>query len=139
MFNRSNRQIPILSPRERTLISWSGDFQFRGSKLLMQHILFNLIKNALYAIATARRGEIKIWTEAGDRQNYLYFKDTAKGMSNQQLSRLFNHFYTTTFMGTGIGLSFCKLVMNGFGGNIICEAQEGEHALFILSFPRIVI
>lgn len=129
---------PFLSPAERTLIHWDGDFQFRGSKLLMQHILFNLIKNALYAIATERRGEITIRAEEGEKLNYLYFKDTAKGMSSQQLSRLFNHFYTTTFMGTGIGLSFCKLVMSGFGGSIICEAQEGEYALFILSFPKVV-
>lgn len=126
---------PFKSPREKGLIHWEGDFQFRGSRLLMQHILFNLIKNALYIIATAQRGEITIWTESKDKFNYLYFKDTAKGMSNQQLSRLFNHFYTTTFMGTGLGLSFCKLVMHGFGGNIVCEAEEGKYALFILSFP----
>lgn len=126
---------PFQSPRERTLITWIGDFQFKGSKLLMQHVLFNLIKNALYVIATAQRGEINIWTELGDKFNYLYFKDTAKGMTGQQLSQLFNHFYTTNYLGTGIGLSFCKLVMNGFGGNIICDAVEGEYALFTLSFP----
>ncbi|MCL5272560.1 MAG: HAMP domain-containing histidine kinase [Gammaproteobacteria bacterium] len=133
--NEAISRYPFLSPRERTLITWDGDFQFKGSKLLMQHVLFNLIKNALYVIATAQRGEIQIWTEYNDKFNYLYFKDTAKGMTAQQVSRLFNHFYTTTFMGTGIGLSFCKLVMNGFGGNIICEAEEGQYALFSLSFP----
>ena len=126
---------PFQSPRERTLITWVGDFQFKGSRLLMQHVLFNLIKNALYVIATAQRGEINIWTALGDKFNYLYFKDTAKGMTSQQLSQLFNHFYTTNFLGTGIGLSFCKLVMHGFGGNIICESVEGEYALFTLSFP----
>ena len=128
---------PFKSPRERTLITYVGDFQFKGSKLLMEHVLFNLIKNALYMIATAQQGEISIWTEHGERFNYLYFKDTAKGMNSQQLSRLFNHFYTTTFMGTGIGLSFCKLVMNGLGGNIVCDTKEGEYALFTLSFPVI--
>ena len=126
---------PFQSPRERTLITWVGDFQFKGSRLLMQHVLFNLIKNALYVIATAQRGEINIWTALGDKFNYLYFKDTAKGMTSQQLSQLFNHFYKTNFLGTGIGLSFCKLVMHGFGGNIICESVEGEYALFTLSFP----
>ena len=126
---------PFQSPRERTLITWTGDFQFMGSRLLMQHVLFNLIKNALYVIATAQRGEINIWTESGDKFNYLYFKDTAKGMNSQELSRLFNHFYTTNFLGTGIGLSFCRLVMHRFSGNIICESVEGEYALFTLSFP----
>lgn len=126
---------PFQSSRERILITWIGDFQFFGSRILMQHVLFNLIKNALYVIATAQRGEINIWTELGDKFNYLYFKDTAIGMTSQQLTRLFNHFYTTNFLGTGIGLSFCRLVMQRFGGNIICEAVEGEYSLFTLSFP----
>lgn len=128
---------PFSSATVRSLVTWQGDFQFMGSKLLMQHVLFNLLKNALYAIATAQRGEVTIWTEQGDKYNYLYIKDTAKGMSVLQLSRLFEHFYTTTFMGTGIGLSFCKLVMERFGGDIDCKAQEGDNAYtkFILRFP----
>ena len=128
---------PFQSDTARALVSWQGDFQFIGSRLLMQHVLFNLLKNALYAIATAQKGEITIWTEHKDKYNYLYVQDTAKGMSLVQLSRLFEHFYTTTFMGTGIGLSFCKLVMNRFGGDIRCEAQEGVYTKFILSFQLV--
>ncbi|MFV0821911.1 sensor histidine kinase [Legionella micdadei] len=128
---------PFKSVEERALVSWQGDFLFAGSKLLMQHVLFNLLKNALYVIATAQKGEITIWTEKRDKFNTLYFKDSAIGMSSQQLSKLFNHFYTTTFMGTGIGLSFCKLVMNRFGGDIRCDAKEGCYTQFLLSFPAI--
>jgi signal transduction histidine kinase len=128
---------PFKTSQERTLVTWSGDFDFMGSKLLMQHVLFNLIKNALYAIAKSQRGEITIWTKAGEAQNFLYVQDTAKGISPRQLSRLFQHFYTTTFMGTGIGLSFCKLVMNRFGGDITCTSEEGKYTQFILSFPLI--
>lgn len=128
---------PFQSTKERDMVSFRGDFEFRGSKLLMEHVLFNLIKNALYAIATAQKGEISIWVERGDKQNHLYFMDSAKGMSPQQVARLFNHFYTTKFMGTGIGLAFCKLVMSEFGGTIHCEAKEGEYTLFTMSFPMI--
>ena len=128
---------PFKSSEERSLVTWQGDFAFIGSKLLMQHVLFNLLKNALYVIATAQKGEISIWTEQGEKFNTLYFKDSAIGMSSQQLARLFNHFYTTTFMGTGIGLSFCKLVMNRFGGDIRCETQEGSYTQFMLSFPAL--
>ncbi|KTD17562.1 sensor histidine kinase [Legionella jordanis] len=126
---------PFKSQQERSLVEWEGDFNFIGSKLLMQHVLFNLLKNALYVIATAQKGQIKIWTKGGDKFNSLYFRDSAKGMSYQQLSKLFNHFYSTTFMGTGIGLSFCKLVMNRFGGDIRCEAEEGLYTQFTLMFP----
>jgi signal transduction histidine kinase len=126
---------PFQSTQSSSLIRWQGDFKFMGSKLLMQHVLFNLFKNALYVIAKNQRGEITIWTEARHHYNYLFVQDTAKGISPRQLSRLFEHFYTTTFMGTGIGLSFCKLVMNRFGGDISCESIEGEYTKFILKFP----
>ncbi|KTD33311.1 sensor protein LuxN [Legionella nautarum] len=128
---------PFKTSEERSLVTWQGDFAFTGSKLLMQHVLFNLLKNALYVIATAQKGEINIWTEKRDKFNTLYFKDSSIGMSSQQLARIFNHFYTTTFMGTGIGLSFCKLVMNRFGGDIRCDAKEGCYTQFMLSFPAI--
>ena len=134
--NEAIARYPFQPLDAQALVDWQpGDFQFNGSKILMQHVLFNLLKNALYAIATARRGEITIWTESLPQSNYLYVQDTAKGMSSQQLARLFDHFYTTTFMGTGIGLSFCKLVMNRFGGDICCESQDGVYTKFILSFP----
>lgn len=128
---------PFRSLAVRDKVSWEGDFQFMGSRVLMQHVIFNLLKNALYVIAKMQRGKITIWTKSVKKKNYLYVQDTAKGMTQKQLSRLFDHFYTTTFMGTGIGLSFCKLVMNRFGGDIECESKYGEYTLFILSFPLI--
>lgn len=128
---------PFKSAGDRSLISFKGDFNFLGSKLLMQHVIFNLLKNALYAIHTAQKGNIEIWTDEDARFNYLIFKDTAKGIPPKQLARLFDHFYTTTFMGTGIGLSFCKMVLKRFGGEIDCDAQEGEFTRFTLSFPRL--
>lgn len=126
---------PFRSLSARKCVSFEGDFDFWGSKLLMQHVLFNLLKNALYAIDTAQRGEIKIWTESVGNTRVLYVNDTAKGMSRAQLACLFQNFYTTTYMGTGLGLSFCKLVMKRFGGDIRCEAKEGEFTRFILTFP----
>lgn len=133
--NEALSRYPFKSIPERELVSSEGDFIFTGSKLLMQHVLFNLLKNALYVIAKAQKGEIRIWTVAGEKFNTLYFQDTAIGMSVQQCSKLFNHFYTTTFMGTGIGLSFCKLVMNRFGGDIRCVSEEGNYTQFALLFP----
>lgn len=129
---------PFKTEEERALVSWQGDFNFLGSKLLMQHVFFNLLKNAFYAMAAAQKGEISIWVSEGEKVNTLYFKDSATGMSLQQLSQLFNHFYTTTFMGTGIGLSFCKLVMHRFGGDIRCESKEGSYTQFSLSFPKLL-
>ena len=126
---------PFKSDTQRKLVAVQGDFIFMGSRLLMQHVLFNLLKNALYMIESAQKGTITIWAASAAKSNCLYFRDTSKGMTTTQLAQLFNHFYTTTYMGTGLGLSFCKLVMNRFGGDIRCEAKEGEYTQFMLTFP----
>lgn len=127
---------PFKQSQNREIIDCQGDFSFIGSPLLMQHVLFNLMKNAFYAIATAQKGTIHIWTDEDDKYNILHFRDTGKGMEPKQVSKLFEHFYTTTFMGTGIGLSFCKLVMDRFHGCICCDSKLGEYTHFKLYFPK---
>ncbi len=128
-----------LNDDERNMVQYNNevDFKFKGNALLIKHVLFNLLKNALYQIKDAQKGEIMIWSEAGHPYNKLHFKDTGKGISKQMLPFIFERFYTKTKYGTGIGLAFCKMVMEGIGGDIICQSVEGEYAEFILLFPAI--
>lgn len=126
-----------LTKEEKAFITWKDhtDFSFYGRGLLMKHVLFNLLKNALYYVKAANKGHISLWIETTPQGNYLYFKDTGKGMSPSMVDHIFDRFYSHTHHGTGIGLAFCKSVMESFGGNIACESLEGEHTTFILQFP----
>lgn len=123
---------------EKNLVHYNNscDFQFYGDKVLMTHVLFNLFKNALYFIAAAHKGTIEIWCESHKRNNMLYFKDTGMGIRQQDISRLFDKFYSTTRHGSGLGLAFCKRAMRSFGGNISCQSEFGEFTLFKLKFPK---
>lgn len=139
--NEAIHRYPFGSDKQNQLIHWGNesDFEFMGNKTLMVHVLFNLMKNALYYIEAAGKGEIYLSLESSqvDEHNKLHFKDTGKGMPANILSKLFTRFFTTSSKGTGLGLSFCKTVMNSFGGDIICKSLENEYAEFILSFPKI--
>jgi two-component system CAI-1 autoinducer sensor kinase/phosphatase CqsS len=131
---------PFTSERERALIHVvpGADFQFKGSDILLIHVLFNLLKNALYYVAAAGKGEIFIWTEPNSSgPNRLFFMDTGSGIPDSVLPRIFDRFFTSSSAGrgSGIGLSFCKMVMEAFGGDIRCESVHGEFTRFILSFP----
>jgi signal transduction histidine kinase len=130
------------SQQERELVHWSktNDFDFIGHKELIKHVMFNLIKNALYAIASVSKGEIYITVEPekiskGKKTNQLIFKDTGPGISAQSLPHIFDRFYTKTRHGTGIGLAFCQSVIKGFGGEIACTSKPGEHTTFTISLP----
>jgi signal transduction histidine kinase len=126
-----------LTEEERSLIlcQGEGDFLFRGNPLLMRHVFYNLLKNALYYIKEAQKGQIFIVIEPGSQTNKVYFKDTGKGIPSALLPHIFKRFYSKTNYGTGIGLAFCQTVMQGVGGEITCHSVEGEFTEFILSFP----
>lgn len=131
------RRYPFSCEEQVQLIHWNmeNDFNVRGEELLVIHVLFNLLKNALYFIADANKGEIYIWTTLHKNFNALHFKDTSKGISPAIQTHLFERFFSSTHNGTGLGLAFCKMVMQSFGGDISCESIEGEYTEFIMRFP----
>ncbi|HVV69641.1 MAG TPA: HAMP domain-containing sensor histidine kinase [Patescibacteria group bacterium] len=123
---------------EAALIEWDNqhNFSFLGDKVLIEHVLFNLMKNALYYIEAEGKGSISIWCEIQDHYNILYFKDTAKGIPSQALPLVFDRFYTTNINGTGLGLAFCRMVMTNLGGDISCASKLGLYTQFTLRFPK---
>lgn len=116
------------------LSSSKDDIIFTGNNRLFVHVLFNLIKNALYAIKEAGKGEIFIYIDS--EKNLLTFKDTAIGLCPSLAKNLFREFYTTKSDGTGMGLAFCKSVLANFGGEITCFSNKGLFTEFHLHFPR---
>lgn len=124
---------------QRDLVVWdtSYHFMFRGNLLLFVRILFNLVSNALHQIAEKGRGKIYITSQAQGLYNILSFKDTAGGLSDSDLSHLFQGYASTKAGGTGVGLVFCKTVMEAFGGQIYAQRVEGDCIVFNLVFPSI--
>lgn len=123
--------------RELIHVDIQNDFRFNGKETLIIHILFNLLKNSLYFIQKAGKGDIQIWAELGENgENYLHFKDTGQGIPQKNLPHIFDQFFTEdTNHGTGIGLAFSKMVMEAHHGDITCHSEYGQYAEFILNFP----
>ena len=124
---------------QEKLIRWQKDEDFivEGTVELVIHVLFNLIKNALYYIAKASKGEITLWLEKGKDYNSLYFKDTGTGIAKKDLPFIFDRFFSQTRHGAGVGLTFCKMVMELLGGTITCKSVEKKYTQFTLCFPSI--
>jgi PAS domain S-box-containing protein len=133
------KEYPFLRD-ERKLVNWNAksnkDFQYFGKDFFTKHVLFNLIKNAFRAIKEYDQGEIFITLKEGDKFNYLIFKDTGMGISEEHLPNLFQQFNSHMEGGTGLGLSFCKMVMKSYGGDITCRSKEREYTEFKLAFPK---
>jgi signal transduction histidine kinase len=109
-------------------VKLAGDFDFFGDENLMIFVVFNLLKNALYY-----RAKINIWMDCQTRT--LHFKDDGIGIAADQLEFIFDDFFTSNKKGgTGLGLPFCKRVMNSFGGDISVKSQAGKGTEFCLKF-----
>jgi len=113
------------------------DFIYTGDHLFTKHVLFNLIKNALRAIKEVDRGKIYINLSLDRECNRLLFKDTAIGMPAEIRKHLFQSFKSNSRGGTGLGLAFCKMTMESYGGDITCDSKEGEYTEFSLNFPKV--
>ena len=56
-------------------------------------------------------------------------------MPEDQLSKIFNPFYTTKTNGTGLGMGIAKKVMDAHNGRIEVHSQAGSGAEFLISLP----
>ncbi len=133
---------PFVGRYERDLICLSLDrnFTINAPHVLVVHVLFNLFKNGLYYVQKAGKGELTVRLINGrTRASTIIVEDTGTGIEPQNLRRIFDRFYTTTESShaSGIGLSFCKMVMEGLGGSIKCESRLGSYTRLTLTFPRI--
>jgi signal transduction histidine kinase len=122
--------------RARVSVVDLAEFQFYGSDTLLTMVLFNLFKNAIYAIKAAGKGDIVISTILTPTVNSVRFTDTGIGVPAAALTKVFDPFFTTKRSdGSGIGLAFCHRVMASFGGCIRCESVPGKFTTFTLEFP----
>ena len=140
VIDESVSRYPFNNQQERQLITvdTGDDFEIEAPRLLVVHVLFNLIKNGLYYVQRAGRGEILISTRRREKDNQIVVHDTGSGIPAAVRKQIFERFYTTTQtgQGAGIGLSFCNMVMQSIGGAIECDSAEGEYTTFTLTFPH---
>lgn len=127
------------SQRELLHIDVTEDFQFRGSDLLMTHVLFNLLKNGLRAIEARGGTEHRFTIELrrGVHANKVIVTDTGEGIPPEILNYLFIPFVSAQRpgVGTGLGLSFCRMIVEGAGGTIGCRSTLNVGTSFIIELP----
>lgn len=108
---------------------------FDESKI--QQVIFNLVRNAIKFTGEGGKVIIHINKPSADRIR-IKVKDTGVGISAEELENVFNRFYqkpTSHEIGTGIGLSLTKELVNLMQGEISVTSQEGIGSEFIVELP----
>ncbi len=133
---------PYRTSRERCCVSVhiQRDFHFRGAYALFAQVLANLIKNALHALASASTalcpGDLRITVDARRQRGRIVVADDGVGIAGDLQSRIFEPFYSTQAgAGNGLGLSFCRNVVEGAHGRLTVHSQSGMGAVFTIDLP----
>jgi PAS domain S-box-containing protein len=109
-----------------------------GDASTLQQVLLNLVTNAREAMGSG--GEIRIGTgPATERPGWVQvvIADTGPGISPEELSKVFDPFYTTKRSGTGLGLSVSYGIIQDHHGTVDVQSIPGRGTTFVLAFPAI--
>jgi len=107
----------------------------KGNAGKLQQVFLNLVLNARDAMETG--GNLTITSSATDDSARIEVTDTGQGISSENLSRIYDPFFTTKMArkGTGLGLSVTYGIVREHGGSIEVHSEPGAGTLFHLEFP----
>jgi signal transduction histidine kinase len=111
----------------------------RGDELAIRRILENVVGNAADSLDGKQNGAVTITTErAGDAGAPLVrvlVADEGRGMTQAELDRAFDDFYTTKERGTGLGLTIVRRLIQDLGGRLKIETEPGAGTRVIIELP----
>ena len=109
-------------------------FMIEADQDLIHRVLMNLIINSIQAMPGSGRISVNVGEEKGGYT--IEIKDTGSGISDKNIKKIFNPFYTTKEQGSGLGLPIVRKIIEGHGGTINIESAEGVGTSVILHLSR---
>ncbi len=107
----------------------------------IQQALINLLTNAADSIKSKGRIIIESYSEEAPRGNKSYavisITDTGSGILPEDLTKMFNPFFTRKPEGTGLGLPITQRIMHQHSGIIDVESTPGEGSSFYVKLPAL--
>ena len=106
----------------------------------VRRVVQNLIDNSLKY--TARGGKIEVIIDQSDETTLVTVKDTGKGISEEDLPKLFQRFWQAAsggryYASTGLGLYLCRQIVESHEGKIWCESKPGVGSSFFFTLPNV--
>ena len=112
----------------------------KGNHILIESFLRNMITNGVRALDNRVNKEIKISIYRDDNKIKLQVEDNGCGIEEKHLENIFEPFYrvdkarSREYGGSGLGLPFCKKIVEMHNGNLQVESKVNEGTKFIATF-----
>ena len=123
---------PLASRRVSLATDYSGDTEVYVRPGELRQVFANLISNALYVAPEGSKIELALerLEAKGKKGVAVYVKDEGPGISQSNLERIFDAFFTTKeSFGTGLGLWVCKGIIEKYDGslNVTTSTESNSH------------
>ena len=132
MIDETIRNIDI--PERIQIIKSENDQSINCDSDKMQVVFMNMISNAIDALNN--NGKIYIDVTSKNKENIIKIKDDGPGISKKDMEKIFDSMFTTKSSGTGLGLPYCKSVVEQHGGSISVDTNP---TTFTITLPKKVI
>ncbi len=105
-----------------------------GDRDQIRQIIYNVAKNAVRAMPEG--GTLRVEGREDAAWYSIKFRDTGRGMSVEELARIFTPFSTAFDGGTGLGMAIVRRIVEDHGGAIDVESRPGEGTTVTILLPR---
>lgn len=107
----------------------------------INRVLTNLIQNAVYAVGARHDADVRLVRVVASHAIgtiSLGVHDNGTGIAEEHVPRLFERFFSTKGNeGTGLGLAYCKEVIEAHHGTIAVASQPGQGTVFSITIPQV--
>ena len=96
---------------------------------------YNIIRNALQAMKSG--GILRLRSGADETHQFVSFSDTGGGIPPEDISRVFEPYFTTKSSGSGLGLLIVRRIVRAHGGEVIIESERNRGLILTIRLPRV--
>jgi signal transduction histidine kinase len=99
----------------------------------MRMCLTNLVLNSIQAIED--KGEIVVEFRQSDALSQISVRDSGKGITPEEMKKIFEPYYSTKTFGVGLGLTITKRLVEEHGGKISISSEVGKGTEMTVEVP----
>ncbi|MFZ2089566.1 MAG: ATP-binding protein, partial [Desulfobaccales bacterium] len=110
----------------------------RGDRIQLQQVVLNLLLNAMEAMKPAAKTAPEIHLKTGQEspdQITVSLKDNGKGLSSEELEKIFEPFWTSKAEGLGLGLSISRSIISAHNGKMWARPNADRGVTFLFTLP----
>ena len=131
----------VLAGRRRVTVFVAGAMVAEFDHELVRRVVGNLVGNAFKFTTTD--GEIRVSVQKGNGEIRVEVADNGRGIASEHHQRIFEKFGQVeekgaSRIGTGLGLTFSRMVIEAHGGTIGVESVVGTGSTFWFTLPALV-